>query len=56
LGAFTREVFIRFVIAATLAQQRFPGLFSWLGKGRYEQQRQKRVLEEHPSQQVHHLS
>jgi NADH dehydrogenase FAD-containing subunit len=37
LGAFTREVFIRFVIAATMAQQRFPGLFVWLGKRRYEQ-------------------
>ncbi len=37
VGAFTREVFIRFVIAATLAQQRFPGLFIWLGKRRYEQ-------------------
>ena len=37
VGALTREVFIRFVIAATLAQQRFPGLFTWLGKRRYEQ-------------------
>ncbi len=57
LGALTREVFISFVIAATLAQQRFPGLFAWLGKRRYEQaQRGKRALEEHPSQPVHHLS
>ncbi len=57
LGALTREVFISFVIAATLAQQRFPGLFVWLGKRRYEQaQRGKRALEEHPSQPVHHLS
>jgi NADH dehydrogenase FAD-containing subunit len=56
VGAFTREVFIRFVIAATLAQQRFPGLFVWLGKRRYEQaQRRKRALEEHPSLPVHHL-
>jgi hypothetical protein len=45
------------VIAATLAQQRFPGLFAWLGKGRYEQaQRRKRALEEHLSQPVHHHS
>ena len=57
LGAFTREVFIRFVIAATLAQHRFPGLFVWLGKRRYEQaQRRKRAIEEHPSQPVYHRS
>ncbi len=57
VGAFTREVFISFVIAATLAQQRFPGLFVWLGKGRYEQaQRRKRALKEHPLQPVHHRS
>jgi NADH dehydrogenase FAD-containing subunit len=50
VGALTREFFIGFVIAATLAQQRFPGMFAWPGKGRYEQaQRQKRALEEHPS-------
>ncbi|MGO8949333.1 MAG: NAD(P)/FAD-dependent oxidoreductase [Ktedonobacterales bacterium] len=56
LGALMREAFVGFVVTATLAQQRFPGMFAWLGKGRYEQQLQKRVLEEHPSQQVHHLS
>jgi NADH dehydrogenase FAD-containing subunit len=57
LGAFTREVFIRFVIAATLAQHRFPGLFVWLGKRRYDQaQRRKRAIEEHPSQPVYHRS
>jgi NADH dehydrogenase FAD-containing subunit len=56
LGALMREVFVGFVVIATLAQQRFPGMFVWLGKGRYEQQLQKRALEEHPSQQVHHLS
>lgn len=56
LGAFTREVFVGFVVTATLAQQRFPGMFSWVGKRRYEQQRQKRGLEKHPSQHVHHLS
>ena len=37
LGALTREVFVRFVVAAVLAQRRFPGLFMWLGKRRYEQ-------------------
>jgi NADH:quinone reductase (non-electrogenic) len=57
VGALTREAVIGFVVAATLAQPRFPGLFVWLGKGRYEQaQRRKRALEEHPSQPVHHLS
>jgi NADH dehydrogenase FAD-containing subunit len=56
VGAFTREAFVGFVVTATLAQHRFPAMFSWLGKGRYEQQRQKRALEEHPSQQVHNLS
>ena len=57
LGALTREAAIRFVVAATLAQRRFPGLFVWLGKGRYEQaQRRKRALEEHPSRPLHHLS
>jgi NADH dehydrogenase len=57
LGALTREAVVNFVVTATLAQRRFPGLFTWLGKGRYEQaQRQKRTLEEHPSLPVHHLS
>jgi NADH dehydrogenase FAD-containing subunit len=57
VGALTREAVIGFVVAATLAQPRFPGLFVWLGKGRYEQaQRRRRALEEHPSQPVHHLS
>jgi NADH dehydrogenase FAD-containing subunit len=48
LGAFTREVFIRFVIAATLAQHRFPGLFVWLGKRRYEQA-------QHQAMRLHHV-
>jgi NADH dehydrogenase len=56
LGAFTRNAFVGFVVTATLAQQRFPGMFSWVGKGRYEQQLQKRALEEHPSQHAHRLS
>ena len=57
LGALTREAAVNFVVAATLAQRRFPGLFVWLGKGRYEQaQRRKRALEEHPSRPLHHLS
>jgi hypothetical protein len=48
VGAFTREVFIRFVIAATLAQQRFPCLFVWLGKRRYEQA-------QHQAMRLHHV-
>jgi NADH dehydrogenase FAD-containing subunit len=37
-GAFVREAFVRFVIKATMSQQRFPGMFMWFGKNRYEQQ------------------
>ena len=46
VGAFTREVFIRFVLTSTLAQYRFPGLFVWLGKRRYEQA-QRQVMRLH---------
>ncbi len=57
LGALTREAAISFVVTATLAQRRFPGLFTWLGKGRYEQaQRRKRAFEEHPSRPLQHPS
>ncbi len=57
LGALTRVAAIRFVVTATLAQWRFPGLFVWPGKGRYERaQRHKRALEEHPSRPLHRLS
>jgi NADH:quinone reductase (non-electrogenic) len=57
LGALTREAAISFVVTATLAQRRFPGLFTWLGKGRYEQaQRRKRAFEEHHSRPLQHPS
>ena len=57
LGSLTREVAVSFVVKATLSQRRFPGLFVWLGKRRYEQaQLRKRAFEEHPSLPVHHLS
>ena len=57
LGSFTREAAVSFVVTATLSQRRFPGLFAWLGKGRYEQERRrKRAFEERPSLPVHHLS
>lgn len=55
-GALAREAFVGFVITATLAQQRFPGMFSWQGKGRYAQQLQKRALDEPLLQHVHPLS
>src|SRR5437868_15066443 len=55
LGALTREVVVNFVVAATLAHRRLPGLLSWLGKGRDEQaQRRKRGLDEQPSRSFHH--
>jgi len=57
LGSLIREAVVNFVVIAALAQRRFPGLFAWLGKGRYEQaQRLSRASEEHPSLPVHHLS
>ena len=57
LGSLTREAVVSFVVTATMAQGRFPGLFVWPGKGRYEQaQRRKLAKEEYPSLPVHHLS
>jgi hypothetical protein len=57
LGSLTREAAVSFLVTVTLAQRRFPGLFTWPGKGRYEQaQRRKRALEEHRSRPLHHLS
>ena len=57
LSSLVRAAAVNFVVTATLVQRRFPGLFAWLGKGRYEQaQRLSRAFEEHPSLPVHHLS
>jgi NADH dehydrogenase len=57
VGSFTREAAVNFVVTATMSQRRFPGLFTWLGKGRYEQaQRLSLVKEEHLSLSVPHLS
>jgi NADH dehydrogenase len=57
LGSLTREAAVSFVVTATMSQRRFPGLFTWLGKGRYEQaQRRKLAKEEQPLLPVHHLS
>jgi hypothetical protein len=49
LAAFARNVYGNYLITATLAQQRLPGLFAWPGKGRYERARRlKRAMEEQP--------
>jgi NADH dehydrogenase FAD-containing subunit len=57
LGSLTRQAVVGFVVTATLSQRRFPGLFVWLGKGRYEQAKRRQLAkEEHPSQPVHRLS
>ena len=57
LGSLLRKGGISFVVASMLSQRRFPGLFAWPGKGRYEQaQRLKLAKEESPSLPVHHLS
>jgi NADH dehydrogenase len=57
LGSLTREAAVGFVVTATMSQRRFPGLFVWLGKGRYEQAKRRQLAkEEHPSRPLHHLS
>jgi len=57
VGSLVRAAAVNFVVTATLVQRRFPGLFAWLGKGRYEQaQRLSLAKEKHPSLPVHHLS
>ncbi|HVU67268.1 MAG TPA: FAD-dependent oxidoreductase, partial [Ktedonobacteraceae bacterium] len=56
LGAFTREMFVGFVVTATLSQHRFPAMFSWTGKGRYARQQRQGSLEKSGAQQAHHLS
>ncbi|HEY6542107.1 MAG TPA: FAD-dependent oxidoreductase, partial [Ktedonobacteraceae bacterium] len=55
LGAFIRNVFVSFVVKATLAQHRFPGMFSWIGKRRYEQaQRRELAGGKRPALTAHH--
>jgi NADH dehydrogenase FAD-containing subunit len=56
LGSLTREAAVNFVVKATLAQRHFPGLFTWLGKGRYEQAQRQFAKEEPPPLPAHHLS
>jgi len=57
LGSLVRAAAVNFVVRATLVQQRFPGVFAWLGKHRYEQaQRLSRVEEEQKSLPVPRLS
>lgn len=48
-GAFIREALVRFVITVTMAQRRFPGLFTWPGTGRYEQAKREQLVREEPS-------
>ncbi len=36
LGYQIREIFVRYLAAAPRLERRWPGLFVWLGKGRYE--------------------
>ncbi len=55
LGSFIRNVFVSFVVKATLSQHRFPGMFSWIGKRRYEQAQQREVgREKRPALTAHH--
>ncbi|QBD83009.1 hypothetical protein EPA93_46425 [Ktedonosporobacter rubrisoli] len=55
-GALTREAFVAFVVKATLAQFRFPGMFSWVGKRRYEQQEQQNIHDKQSLRQPARLS
>jgi NADH dehydrogenase len=57
LGSLVRAAAVNFVVTATLVQHRFPGVFAWIGKGRYEQaQRRELAKEEHRSRPLPHLS
>lgn len=57
LGAMTRNALVSFVITAALAQRRFPAMFTWLGKRRYEQaKRDPGAVEEHLTHSVHRVS
>ena len=50
-GSIIREAAVRFVIASMLVQRRLPGLFAWLGKGRYEQAQRLVLAKEEPLSQ-----
>ena len=57
VGSLVRAAAVNFAVTATMSQRRFPGLFAWPGKGRYEQaKRRQRAYEGHPSRPLHHLS
>ena len=43
LGSLIREAAVNFAVTATLAQPRFPGLFMWTGKERYEQAQRRKM-------------
>ncbi|HEU0001556.1 MAG TPA: FAD-dependent oxidoreductase [Ktedonobacteraceae bacterium] len=56
-GSLIREAVVNFVVTATLSQRRFPALFMWFGKARYEQaQRRKFARKEYPPLPAPHLS
>jgi NADH dehydrogenase FAD-containing subunit len=57
VGSLVRAAAVNFVVRATLVQRRFPGVFAWLGKERYEQvQRLSLAKEEPPLLPVPHRS
>jgi hypothetical protein len=54
LGYQIREIFVRYLAAAPRLERRWPGLFVWLGKGRYEhaQRRQQAKAKQNAIQLV----
>ncbi len=56
LGYYIRESFVRYLAAAPRFERRWPGLFVWPGKGRYEKaQRQQTAIEQQHSRQLHQV-
>src|SRR5260370_2112760 len=56
LGYQIREAFVRYLAAAPRFERRWPGLFVWPGKRRYEAaQRQQQAQAKIDSMQLHHL-
>jgi len=56
LGYQIREAFVRYLAAAPRFERRWPGLFVWPGKRRYEAaQRQQQAQAKRDSMQLHHV-
>jgi len=56
LGYQIREVFVRYLAAAPQFERRWPGLFVWLGKRRYETaQRRLKAREKNNAVQLHRV-